>query len=94
MIWAIGVTSGNLDALNGPSQAAAQQLGILLRRTFSPNGDLQGAQRDGLVRHDRPGLAGDQRAFNHWLEPVTLMKGGEQRVALSTLTGPLLVARG
>ncbi|MEZ4615078.1 MAG: GNAT family protein [Caldilineaceae bacterium] len=83
------------DALNGPSRAAAQRLGFSYEGLFRQAVIYKGRNRDtawyAMTDQDWPAIKG---AFNHWLEPSNFDERGEQRVALSTLTGPLLVARG
>ena len=44
-----------------------------------------------MIDHEWPAL---DRAFRRWLDPSNFDEHGRQRVALSTLTAPILVSRG
>ncbi|HRW05615.1 MAG TPA: GNAT family protein [Caldilineaceae bacterium] len=83
------------DALNAPSRAAAQRLGFSYEGTFRQAVIYKGRNRDtawyAMTDQDWPAI---RDAFVQWLEPGNFDERGEQRVALSALTGPLLVARG
>ncbi|MFN8059970.1 MAG: GNAT family protein [Vicinamibacterales bacterium] len=83
------------DALNAPSRAAAQRLGFSYEGTFRQATVYKGRNRDtawyATIDREWPAL---ERAFRAWLDPGNFDTNGLQRVRLSALTGPLLVARG
>jgi len=83
------------DALNAPSRAAAQRLGFSYEGLFRQAVIYKGRNRDtawyAMTDQDWPAI---QAAFTQWLAPENFDETGAQRVSLSTLTGPLLVARG
>jgi len=83
------------DALNAPSRAAAQRLGFSYEGIFRQAVIYKGRNRDtawyALTDQDWPAV---RDAFVQWLDPNNFNEQGQQQVALSTLTGPLLVAQG
>lgn len=83
------------DALNAPSRAAAQRLGFSYEGVFRQAVIYKGRNRDtawyAMIDQDWQAI---RDAFARWLEPSNFDEQGQQRVALSTLTGPLLVTRG
>jgi RimJ/RimL family protein N-acetyltransferase len=83
------------DALNAPSRRAAQRLGFSYEGVFRQALVTKGRNRDtawyACIDREWPGL---QAAFETWLQPDNFDADGRQRQALSTLTAPLLVARG
>ena len=83
------------DALNAPSRAAAQRLGFSYEGVFRQARLTKGHNRDtawyAAIDSEWPAL---DAAFRRWLEPSNFDALGRQRVSLSVLTGPILVARG
>lgn len=83
------------DALNGPSRAAAQRLGLSYEGIFRQATVYKGRSRDtawyAAVNWEWPDL---ERAFQAWLAPANFQSDGAQRSRLSELTGPILVRRG
>jgi RimJ/RimL family protein N-acetyltransferase len=83
------------DALNAPSRAAAQRLGLSYEGTFRQARVSKGRNRDtawyAAVDGEWPAL---DRAFRQWLDPGNFDAQGRQRVSLSALTSPILVSRG
>ncbi len=83
------------DALNAPSRAAAQRLGFSYEGLFRQAVVYKGRNRDtawyAMTDQDWPAI---RAAFTQWLAPENFDEQGQQRVALSALTGPLLMARG
>jgi RimJ/RimL family protein N-acetyltransferase len=83
------------DALNAPSRAAAQRLGFSYEGLFRQAVIYKGRNRDtawyAITDLDWPAI---RAAFAQWLDPSNFDDQGQQRVGLSDLTGPLLVARG
>jgi len=83
------------DSLNGPSRGAAQRLGLSYEGVFRQAVMYKGRNRDtawyAAIDREWPAL---RAAFEHWLDPANFDAKGRQRVALSTLTAPLLVSRG
>lgn len=83
------------DALNAPSRAAAQRLGFSYEGLFRQAVIYKGRNRDtawyAMTDQDWPAI---RAAFTQWLAPENFDEQGQQHMALSTLTGPLLVARG
>lgn len=66
------------DALNGPSRAAAQRLGLCFGGHFPPGAGLQGAQpRHGLVRCGRPRVARARGRLCVLARPGQLRHGGQ-----------------
>jgi RimJ/RimL family protein N-acetyltransferase len=83
------------DALNAPSRQAAQRLGFSFEGIFRQAVVYKGRNRDtawyAVIDREWPGL---EAAFRQWLDPANFDENGRQRVRLSDLTAPMLVARG
>jgi RimJ/RimL family protein N-acetyltransferase len=83
------------NALNAPSRAAAQRLGFSYEGVFRQARVDKGRNRDtawyAAIDREWPAL---DAAFQRWLDPANFDERGRQRTSLSTLTGPVLVARG
>jgi RimJ/RimL family protein N-acetyltransferase len=83
------------DALNAPSRAAAQRLGLSFEGVFRQALVYKGRSRDtawyAAIDAEWPALRG---AFERWLDPANFDAAGRQRMSLSALTAPLLQARG
>ena len=83
------------DALNVPSRAAAQRLGLSFEGVFRQATVYKGRNRDtawyAAIDADWPALS---RAFDTWLAPHNFDNRGRQRTSLTELTRPLLVRRG
>ena len=83
------------NALNAPSRAAAQRLGFSYEGVFRQARVDKGRNRDtawyAMVDKEWPLVDG---AFRRWLDPSNFDQRGRQRVALSTLTTPIVVNRG
>jgi hypothetical protein len=83
------------DALNAKSRAAAQRLGLSFEGVFRQATVYKGRNRDtawyAAIDGEWPAL---DAAFRRWLDPANFDDDGRQRVALSTLTAPILTARG
>ena len=83
------------DALNAPSRAAAQRLGLSFEGVFRQATVYKGRNRDtawyAAVDHEWPAL---EAAFTQWLDPANFESDGRQRVRLSDLTAPILKQRG
>jgi RimJ/RimL family protein N-acetyltransferase len=83
------------DALNGPSRAAAQRLGLSFEGVFRQHRVVKDHNRDSAwyaaIDREWPRL---RDAFERWLEPANFDPSGRQRERLSDLTAPVLVARG
>jgi RimJ/RimL family protein N-acetyltransferase len=83
------------DALNAPSRAAAQRLGFSYEGIFRQALVYKGRNRDtawyAVVDKEWPTI---EKAFQQWLDPANFDENGKQRVRLSDLTAPVLVARG
>jgi RimJ/RimL family protein N-acetyltransferase len=79
------------DALNAPSRAAAQRLGLSFEGIFRQAVVIKGRNRDtawyAAIDREWPAL---EQAFARWLAPSNFDPEGRQRVALSALTKPLL----
>ncbi len=82
------------DALNAPSRAAARRLGFSFEGIFRQAIVYKGRSRDtawfAVIDRDWPEL---EKAFLQWLDAGNFDAGGVQRVALSSLTAPLIAAR-
>ncbi|GAA1917919.1 GNAT family N-acetyltransferase [Nocardioides marmoribigeumensis] len=79
------------DSLNEPSRAAARRLGFTYEGRFRQHLVMKGRNRDtdwfAVVDRDWPAV---RRALEAWLGPDNFDQAGRQRVALGTLTSPLL----
>lgn len=79
------------DALNAPSRAAAQRLGLSFEGIFRQATVYKGRNRDtawyAVTDGEWPAL---KRAFAQWLDPANFDAAGRQRTRLSALTAPLL----
>jgi RimJ/RimL family protein N-acetyltransferase len=83
------------NALNMPSRAAAQRLGLSFEGIFRQAAVVKGRSRDtawyAAIDKEWPAL---NEAMQKWLAPENFDADGRQRVALSQLTEPVLVRRG
>lgn len=83
------------NALNQPSRAAAQRLGLSYEGLFRQATVVKGRNRDtawyATIDSEWPAL---EAAFLQWLDPANFDAQGQQRRPLSSLTGPLLAQRG
>ena len=83
------------DALNAPSRAAAQRLGLSYEGTFRQAMVYKGRSRDtswyAAIDAEWPAL---HLAFSQWLDSGNFDQHGAQRTRLSDLTQPILKARG
>ena len=83
------------NALNVPSRAAALRLGFSYEGIFRQARVDKGRNRDtawyAMIDGEWPLV---DRAFRRWLDPSNFDERGRQLMALSALTGPVLVARG
>jgi RimJ/RimL family protein N-acetyltransferase len=83
------------DALNAPSRAAAQRLGLSYEGIFRQATVYKNRNRDtawyATTDADWPAL---RAAFERWLDDQNFDDEGRQRSRLSDLTRPLLVSRG
>ncbi len=83
------------DALNAPSRAAAERLGLSFEGVFRQALVYKGRNRDSAwyaaIDTEWPAL---RRAFEQWLASSNFDGEGRQRVSLSSLTAPILVSRG
>ena len=79
------------DALNVPSRAAAQRLGLSFEGIFRQATNYEGRNRDtawyAAIDTDWPPL---EQAFTKWLAPDNFDQHGQQRISLRALTKPLL----
>ncbi|MEQ1828851.1 MAG: GNAT family protein [Pirellula sp.] len=75
------------NALNAPSRAAAQRLGLSYEGTFRQATVVKGRSRDSAwyaaIDSEWPAL---REAFKIWLERANFDERGKQRICLSTLT--------
>jgi RimJ/RimL family protein N-acetyltransferase len=82
-------------ALNAPSRLAAQRLGLSFEGVFRQAAVVKGRNRDtawyAAIDQEWPAL---KSAFSQWLDPSNFDESGRQKMALSTLTGPILKQRG
>jgi RimJ/RimL family protein N-acetyltransferase len=80
------------DALNAASRTAAQRLGLSYEGIFRQARVNKGRNRDtawfAAIDAEWPAI---DRAFRQWLDPANFDDNGRQRVALSSLTKPILV---
>jgi RimJ/RimL family protein N-acetyltransferase len=83
------------DALNMPSRAAAQRLGLSYEGVFRQAVVYKGRNRDSAwyaaIDREWPAL---DAAFTRWLDPANFDSAGRQRVRLADLTAPILSQRG
>lgn len=83
------------DALNAPSRAAAQRLGLSYEGIFRQATVYKRRNRDtawyATIDREWPALAA---AFERWLSPQNFDQQGRQRASLRDLTRPLLVRAG
>lgn len=83
------------NALNRASRRAAQRLGLSFEGVFRQAAVVKGHNRDtawyAAIDCDWPAI---NDALTHWLSPDNFDAQGRQRVSLSSLTRPLLVAVG
>ena len=83
------------NALNEPSRRAALRLGLSFEGVFRQAAVYKGRNRDtawyAAIDQEWPAL---RSAFLSWLDPANFDEHGRQRVALSTLTAPILKQRG
>jgi RimJ/RimL family protein N-acetyltransferase len=79
------------DALNAPSRAAAQRLGLSFEGVFRQATVYKGRNRDtawyAAIDAEWPAL---RQAFLAWLAPANFDSAGRQRARLSDLTRPIL----
>jgi RimJ/RimL family protein N-acetyltransferase len=82
------------DALNTPSRAAAQRLGLSFEGFFRQATVYKGRNRDtawyAAIDAEWPAL---REAFLAWLDPANFDDQGQQRARLSDLTRPILKRR-
>ena len=83
------------DTFNAPSRAAARRYGFSYEGVFRQAVVYKNRSRDtawyGITDGDWPAI---DAAFTKWLAPENFDADGKQRVSLSSLTEPLLKARG
>lgn len=83
------------NALNMPSRAAAQRLGLSFEGVFRQATVIKGRNRDtawyAAIDQEWPAL---DQAFQTWLSQENFDAEGRQRVSLSELTKPILVRVG
>lgn len=83
------------DALNAPSRRAAQRLGFSFEGVFRQAVVVKGRNRDtawyAAIDSDWPAI---RDAIERWLDPMNFDENGTQRLSLSALTRPALVALG
>ena len=83
------------DTLNAPSRTAAQRLGLSYEGIFRQATVYKQRNRDtawyATIDREWPDL---KLAFEQWLDPDNFDHDGNQKTRLSTLTAPLLKARG
>jgi RimJ/RimL family protein N-acetyltransferase len=82
------------DALNAPSRAAAERLGLSFEGIFRQATVYKGRNRDSAwyaaIDREWPAL---QAAFEQWLAPENFDPQGAQRARLSELTAPVITRR-
>ena len=83
------------NALNAPSRAAAQRLGLSFEGVFRQAMIVKGRNRDtawyAAINQEWPAI---KEAFLQWLSPSNFDERGRQRLPLSALTAPILKQRG
>jgi RimJ/RimL family protein N-acetyltransferase len=83
------------DALNAPSRAAAQRLGLSFEGVFRQAVIYKGRNRDtawyATIDREWPDLSA---AFERWLNPANFDEQGRQRLRLSDLTASILSKSG
>jgi RimJ/RimL family protein N-acetyltransferase len=83
------------DALNAPSRAAAQRLGLSFEGVFRQATVYKGRNRDtawyAAIDAEWPAL---REAFETWLGPENFDDQGRQQIRLADLTQPILQQRG
>ena len=83
------------DTFNAPSRAAAQRFDFSYEGVFRQAVVYKSRSRDtawySIIDSEWPAV---DAAFTQWLAPENFDAAGQQRMALSSLTGPLLKARG
>lgn len=83
------------NALNGPSRAAAQRLGLSFEGVFRQAAVVKGRNRDtawyAAIDGEWPTI---KAALLQWLDPSNFDEQGRQRLRLSDLTAPILKQRG
>jgi RimJ/RimL family protein N-acetyltransferase len=83
------------NALNAPSRAAAQRLGLSFEGIFRRATVVKGRNRDtawyAATDAEWPALA---HAYRTWLAPENFDAAGRQRLSLASLTAGVLVRRG
>jgi len=83
------------NALNLPSRAAAQRLGLSYEGIFRQATVVKGRNRDtawyAAIDQEWPAL---KAAFTKWLSPTNFDEQGKQRLSLTALTSPILKQRG
>ena len=83
------------NALNAPSRAAAQRLGLSYEGIFRQATVHKGRNRDSAwfaaIDTEWPEL---EVAYSHWLRPENFDAQGRQKMRLSDLTSPVLKLRG
>jgi RimJ/RimL family protein N-acetyltransferase len=82
------------NALNLGSRRAAERLGFSFEGVFRQAAVIKGRNRDtawfAAIDSEWPML---KAAFDRWLDPDNFDSDGSQKIALSDLTEPVLVAR-
>jgi RimJ/RimL family protein N-acetyltransferase len=85
----------NCNALNAPSRAAAQRLGLSFEGVFRQAVIFKGRDRDtawyAAIDTEWPAL---RDAFLRWFSPDNFDEQGKQKIRLSALTGSILNQRG
>lgn len=83
------------NALNAPSRAAAQRLGLSFEGVFRQAAIIKGRNRDtawyAAIDQEWPAI---KEVFLRWLSPANFDERGKQRLSLSALTAPVLKQRG
>lgn len=83
------------NALNAPSRAAAQRLGLSFEGVFRQAMIVKRRNRDtawyAAINQEWPAI---KEAFLQWFSPSNFDERGQQRLQLSALTAPILKLRG